>query len=103
MSSLNPHLCASDWVEYEFQKSDLGDERLSQRFLSVSKSLADKFSSNIASAFSDWKQIKVAYRFFANKKVNPEKLLFPQIQETIGRIRKHDRVFLIQDTTYFSL
>jgi len=94
--------CASDWVKPEFIKADFGDKRLNQRLLSVSKGLAEKFSSNIASAFTSWKHIKAAYRFFANKKVNPEKLLSPHIQETISRIQKHDRVFLLQDTTYFN-
>lgn len=102
MRNLNPGSCASDWVKLEFIKADFGDERLSKRLLSVSKGLAERFSSNIASAFPDWKQIKAAYRFFANSKVSPEKMLSPHIQETIGRIQQHNRVFLLQDTTYFN-
>lgn len=102
MNNLNSCPCASDWLEPEFLKADFGDERLSKRFFQISRCLAERFSSNIASAFSDWKQIKAAYRFFSNKKVNPEKILSPHIQETIGRIKKHDRVFLLQDTTYFN-
>ncbi len=102
MTRLSAASCTSDWVTLEFQKSDFGDERLSRRVLSICQGLADRFSSNIASAFSDWKQIKAAYRFFANKKVTPEKLLSSHIHETIGRIQRCDRVFLLQDTTYFN-
>ena len=42
-----------------------------------------------------------AYRFFDNDKVSEtEKVLDPHFQQTVERMRGHERVFAIQDTTY---
>lgn len=93
---------AEIWVEAEFSSANFGDARLNKRFISIAKQLASKFGCNIASSFSQWKDIKATYRFFANKKVTMDSILAPHIQETIDRIGSQSRVLLLQDTTYFN-
>jgi hypothetical protein len=93
---------ADNWVKDEFSSASFGDARLNNRLLHIAKQLASKFGSNIASSFSQWKDIKATYRFFANKKVTMHAILTPHIKETIKRITAHKRVLILQDTTYFN-
>ena len=92
----------NNWVKDEFQSADFGDIRLTKRLVAIATRFASKFGSNISSSFSQWKDIKAAYRFFSNKNVKIDTMLSPHKQETIKRIQSQERVILIQDTTYFN-
>jgi hypothetical protein len=65
-----------NWVDSEFQHTNLCDKRLDARLLLIAKRLAAQFGKNVASSFSAWKDIKAAYRFFSNTKVTIQELLF---------------------------
>ena len=93
---------AVDWVASEFNTVSFGDERLNNRFIGIASQLACRFGSNIASSFTQWKEIKAAYRFFSNNKVNTSAILTPHKQQTLKRIKSQKRILLIQDTTYFN-
>ena len=92
---------APSWSRQEFAGLDLGDTRLNDRLVSIADALAARFPmSPISTACGDWSAVKAAYRFFDNDKVSPEKVLGPHFQQTVERMRVHERVFAIQDTTY---
>jgi hypothetical protein len=91
---------ASAWVNSEFAGIDLGDERLNRRFKLIVAQLARCCCKTLASSFNQWKQIKASYRFFANGKVKESEMLSPHIEQTVKRIKEHDTVLLLQDSTY---
>ncbi len=91
---------ASAWVYKEFGSIDLGDERLNQRFKIIATQLTRHCGKTLASSFRQWKMIKASYRFFANPKVNVMEILAPHVEQTVARIKAHDTVLLLQDSTY---
>ena len=91
---------ASTWINNEFGTINLGDERLNRRFKVIATQLARHCGKTLASSFREWKMIKASYRFFANPKVNEMKILAPHIEQTVARIKAHDTVLLLQDSTY---
>lgn len=91
---------ANAWVESEFNSIDLGDERLNRRFKLIIERLAKHCGKTLASSFTQWKAIKASYRFFANPRVTEREMLAPHIEQTVSRIKEHDTVLLLQDSTY---
>ena len=99
--SSHPHASSGSWSRQEFSGLDLGDTRLNDRLVSIADALAARFPmSPISTACEDWSAVKAAYRFFDNENVSSEKILEPHWQRTVERMRAHERVFAIQDTTY---
>lgn len=93
--------CSSDaWVDREFQGIDFGDKRLNRRFCIIATQLTKACRKTLASSFGQWKMIKAGYRFFSNSKINMAQMLAPHLEHTIARIREHDTVLLLQDSTY---
>ena len=95
-------LSKNDWIEAEFNGIELGDQRLNQRFLGVTKGLASHSEKTISSSFESWKEIKGCYRFFSNEKVKSEAIRAPHKERIISRVREEKRVLFIQDTVIFS-
>ncbi len=91
---------ASSWIRSEFDNLDLGDERLNRRFRLIITQLAKHCGKTLASSFDQWKAIKASYRFFDNPNVKEQQMLAPHIEQTVQRIKAHDTVLLLQDSTY---
>ena len=89
-----------EWVEREFATIDLGDTRLNVRFRSILVDLSRHCGKTLASSFENWSKIKASYRFFANPRVKDQAMLLPHIEQSAERIREHDTVLLLQDSTY---
>ncbi|RKU20183.1 transposase, partial [Candidatus Poribacteria bacterium] len=98
--SSHPQGSAPSWSRQEFADLDLGDTRLNARLVHITDALTAQPMSPISTACGDWSAVKAAYRFFDNDKVSAEKVLDPHFQQTVDRMRAHERVFAIQDTTY---
>lgn len=60
----------SGWASKEFGEINLGDQRLKERLVRLSDSLASSPESPINQACGDWANTKAAYRFFQNENVN---------------------------------
>lgn len=88
-----------DWIENEFKELSLGDNRLNERMKYVASSFAKSPSLPINQASDDWHATKASYRFFANNKVTPEKIIAPHLQKTLERALNYDYVYVVQDTT----
>ena len=90
------------WIKNEFSGISFGDKRLNNRFETIANGFGSRSEKNICSSFSDWKDVKGAYRFFENKKVTTNGIMEPHINSTIERISQENRVLLVQDTVFFS-
>ena len=87
-----------EWA-VEMRLTNLGDERLNNRLISLLDTLSNAPQASIPVACEGWTETKAAYRFFDNKKVEAEKILAPHRASTLERIKQQQTVLLIQDTT----
>lgn len=79
-----------EWIEMELQSSDLGDERLDERFKILLDRLSQKPSVSIPAACNCWSETIAAYRFFDNPRVEPDDVLGPHFDATLNRIAEQD-------------
>ena len=91
----------SDAIADELTGIDLGDQRLDKRSKLILADLAAKPEASINAACDGWGDTLAAYRFFDNEAVTPEEILKPHRAATIGRMKEHPVVLLVQDTTEF--
>lgn len=98
------NLVTSDnqWAVEEFAHVELKDGRLNWRCQALATVLAQQPDMPINQACEDWADTKAAYRFFANEKVTPERILAPHQQRTVSRMSQHSLVLAVQDTTFFN-
>ncbi|MDW3689251.1 IS4 family transposase, partial [Cupriavidus sp. CV2] len=91
-----------DWASTEFSEANLGDARLTQRLVALARRLAcspqGSFPQSLKSA-----ELKAAYRFFDNTRVDTDGVLAPHIAQTLDRMRQVPVVLAVQDTTEFNL
>lgn len=98
------NLVTSDnqWAAEEFAHVELKDGRLNWRCQELASALTQQPTKPINQACEDWADTKAAYRFFANDKVTPARIVAPHQQRTVGRMRQRELVLAIQDTTFFN-
>lgn len=89
-----------DWTEEEFGTVDFDDMRLKNRLYTLAKD----FSSNPGALVPEASEGNAArtiaaYRFFENKQVSMKKLLEAHREATVERIKAHEVVLAVQDTT----
>jgi hypothetical protein len=87
------------WAVEELNEIDLGDERLNKRTHRIVEDLFDNASSSIPTACGGWAETQAAYRYFANDKVDWQKILDAHFERTAERIIEHQVVLCVQDTT----
>lgn len=78
---------------------DLGDQRLNRRAGHVLEALWSKPSASIPVACGGWAETKAAYRLFDHEAVSAQQVLEPHYQASAERMREHEVVLCIQDTT----
>ena len=86
-------------IGQEFVGINLGDERLNRRAIVVLETLAADPAASINSAVDGWSDTMAAYRFFNNRKVDPDEILAAHRKATEDRIAEQDVVLVVQDTT----
>jgi len=89
----------SSWISEELSGANFKDERLSKRLLLIADSLSKKSEQSIPAAMDGWHDTVATYRFFDNEKVTPAKILEPHLANTVKRIKSHNIVLCLQDTT----
>lgn len=91
-----------DWASNEFGAANLGDARLRRRLVALARRLAcspqGSFPQSLKSA-----ELKAAYRFFDNTRVDTDGVLSPHIAQTLDRMKQVPVVLAVQDTTEFNL
>src|ERR1043166_9858390 len=91
------------WIEDELRTVDLPDTRLSDPFRVLLQRLGDKPTLSIPAACTGWAETQAAYRFFANDKIDDQRLLKPHFDATVERIREQPGELMAQETTELEL
>jgi|LakMenEpi03Aug12_release.lakeMendotaPanAssembly.Ray.scaffolds.fasta_scaffold372513_1 IS4 transposase len=87
------------WAQEEFEAMDLGDLRLNRRAVLLAERLGQKPGASIPAACENWAETAAAYRFLRNEQVSWEDVLGAHWKATQARMREHEVVLCIQDTT----
>ena len=90
------------WVEAEFGGVDFGHKVTEQRLVQIAVARAQHPSGSTSECFlGDRHQLKAYYRFIGNRReqISPAGILKGHRERTIGRMKGHKRVLVIQDTT----
>jgi len=90
----------ADWVEEEFGRVVLYDERLQSRLYTLGRDFFARPGALIPQACEGSEaKTKAAYRFFSNPQVDMQTLLKPHVEATVDRLREHSVVLAAQDTS----
>jgi hypothetical protein len=89
------------WVEKELENTYIRDERLLNRLISVTKSLAANPVAPLTQALGGWNEVRGCYRMVNNKNITTDVILSGHSNETIERIKNHSVILVPQDTTSF--
>ncbi len=92
----------ADWVEKEFQFAKLPNLSRKKRLLSLTRSFYAQPNENIPTACGGIKakaQVKGAYRFFGDNRIQMEELLASHYENTVRRAKEHPVVLAVQDST----
>ena len=88
-----------NWANEEMESLNLGDSRLNKRYSKMLKDLGNRPSEKITVSCEKLSEVKAAYRFIDNNKVNKDKILEAHRDATIERIKKEKVVLFVQDST----
>ncbi len=90
----------ADWAEEELGGVELYDERLSARLQALARDFFAQPGALVPQACGGSKaKMKAAYRFFGNKRVEMKRLLKGHVESTVKRVREHEVVLAVQDTS----
>ena len=87
------------WAAEELRYADLGDQRLNRRLVRVVEDLARQPSASVPQASGTWAATKAVYRFWDSERVAPEAMRASHTRSTVERVRGHEWVLAVQDTT----
>lgn len=100
LGTIKPTEAPIDWTEEEFGRVQIFDERLKSRLFTLAADFFAQPGELIPQACDGSKaKTKAAYRFFQNGNVSMQTLIRPHIESTIERIRPHQVILAVQDTT----
>lgn len=87
-------------VESEFDGSNFGDSRLNERIKKIATAISRKPEQSLSASIGNFHESKAAYRFFANPKVTPNKMIEPHVANTLTRMYKEKGdILILHDTT----
>ena len=89
-------------VSGEFLKAQFGDVRLTKRAIRFAESALRRPESSIPRMAGGTDGAEGLYRFLANERVTPERIIDPHFAESRERARAAGAVLLVHDTTTFS-
>jgi hypothetical protein len=83
----------------EFKNTPIHDRRIVKRLITTAKTLAKSPGESIPEACQNKAKTKAVYRLLSNSKVNSDDILEGHRSETINRVKQHEIVLSIQDTS----
>lgn len=89
----------AQWALNEFGLAQLGDERRNKRLVNIATRLASKPAGTLPQAFSDWAELKGAYRFLNGPGAFFDQIIAPHIERTRQACRQPGVYLIIEDTT----
>jgi len=87
------------WAQTEFGFAELGDPRRTERLVNIATRLAAKPGGTLPQAFTDWAELKAAYRFFGGATASFERVQAPHIERTRQACRQPGEYLILEDTT----
>ena len=99
------HVCnmdnwdASAWALSEYGDSDLGHAARNKRLVQIGSAMIQSPASSIPKAMESVAQMKGAYRFLSNLKVDADGILSGHCRRTAERCLAYVDVLILQDTT----
>ena len=88
---------AGQWAQEEFGFAELGEARLNERVVKIARRLAAHPGGTLPQAFPDWAELKAAYRFFDNRRVDFQEVVRPHVERTRGFCRQPGEYLIIED------
>ena len=92
-------LAPAQWAQSEFALAELGDQRRTQRLVTMATCLAQTPTGTLPQAFPQWKDLKAADRFLDHLDFGPAEIQQPHRQQTLAACREPGEFLLIEDTT----
>lgn len=89
----------ADWAQAEMGGAPLGDGRLVQRLVGLTRDFWARPQAQIPEACATRAKTKAAYRFFAHPRVTLNDILAPHREQTLRRLASQRLVLAVQDTT----
>jgi transposase-like protein len=90
---------AAQWAQHEFGFAQLGDQRRNRRLVKVATRLAANPGGTLPQAFSNWAELKGAYRLLDQPEATHPKIVAPHLQNTLKSCRQPGEYLIIEDTT----
>ncbi len=90
---------AGQWAQKEFAFAELGDPRRNKRLVNIVTKLAASPGGTLPQAFTDWAELKAAYRFFDNPAVDFQRVLQPHLERTRLACREPGEYLIIEDSS----
>lgn len=91
------------WATEELQQADLGDARRNKRLMRLVEDLACQPASSVPQACGNIAATSAAYDFWNSPYFQPDDIRNAHIASTIKRIKEHQVILAIQDTTNIDL
>lgn len=100
----NPDLLGSAalWAEQEMGQAQLGDRRRTRRLVKVTLALAQNPNGTLPSTFTDWKDLRAAYRLLAEPDVTHDAIVAAHTQRVAQACQIPGEYLLVEDTTTLS-
>ena len=100
----NPDLLGSAalWAEQEMGRAQLGDRRRTHRLVKVTMALAQNPNGTLPSTFTDWKDLRAAYRLLAEPDVTHDAIAAAHTQRVAQACQIPGEYLLVEDTTTLS-
>lgn len=99
MTTSTSLLAPAQWAQTEFALAELGDQRRTQRLVTMATRLAQTPTGALPQAFPDWKDLKAAYRWLDHLQFGLPEIQQPHRQRTLETCRQAGEYLLIEDTT----
>ena len=87
------------WVSEELKHADLGDKRRNQRLVRIVEDLSSQPEQSVPQASRDEASVQGVYKFWGNPRVKASAILAAHTDSALERIKEHETILAIQDTT----
>ena len=85
------------WIEEQFSGADLGDKRLNNRLVAISKRMSVLPEGSIPKQLHTWAEIKACYRLFNKASITHRKIQLPHREKVKEAAKNQDTVLFLQD------
>ncbi len=92
-------MSVSEWAAVEFEVARLGDRRRQSRLVRMAASMAANPHGTLPGSFSNWAEMKAAYRLLEEPDVTYAEILAPHLERVRAVCRQPGEYLLVEDTT----